>query len=48
METIELDLNEFSRDLLIKLIQLSCSREESVDKIIVSILEEYVEKNIIE
>jgi len=42
METIEIDLNEFSRDLLIMLIELSCKRQESVDKVIVNILEKYV------
>lgn len=42
METIEIDLNEFSRDLLIMLIEISCKRQEPVDKVIVHILERCV------
>jgi len=42
METIDIDLNDFSRDALISFIYLSCSRQEPVDKVLVYLLECYV------
>jgi len=41
-ETIEVNLNDFSRDALITLIQLSCEWQEPVSNVIVDIIERYV------
>jgi hypothetical protein len=42
METVEIDLNIFSKEELIKLIQLSVDKKITIEKLITNILEDFL------